>query len=375
MFGRKVRLLNLLGFEVNIDFSWIIIAILVAWSLSTGFFPSEYKDLSTQTYWIMGIVAALGLFVSIIVHEFSHSIVARTQGMQMKGITLFIFGGVAEMGEEPPNAKAEFLMSIVGPLSSIAIGLVFYGIYAAGMRSGWPAPVNGVLKYVAIINGILAAFNLVPAFPLDGGRVLRSLLWQLKGNLEWATRISSQIGSLFAMFLIGFGLFRMFYGNLFGGMWMVLIGLFLQNAAKMSYQQMVTRKVLEGEPVSRFMKSDPVTVGPSTTIEQLLEDYFYRYHFKMFPVVDSGKLIGCITVKQVKEIPKGERIDKTVGDLKMECSPDNTVGPQEDAMKILSTMNRTGISRLMVVENSRLVGIVTLKDMLSFLSMKLELEE
>lgn len=375
MFGKKVRLLNLFGFEVSIDYSWIIIAILITWSLSAGFFPSEYKNLSTQTYWIMGMVAALGLFLSIIIHEFSHSIVARTQGIQMKGITLFIFGGVAEMGEEPPDAKAEFFMSIVGPLSSIAIGLLFYGIYSVGVHNGWPTPINGVLKYIAIINGILAAFNLIPAFPLDGGRVLRSVLWQMKGNLEWATRISSQIGSLFAMFLIGFGLFRMFYGNLFGGMWMVLIGFFLQNAAKMSYQQMLTRKVLEGEPVSRFMKSDPVIVEPSTTIEQLLEDYFYRYHFKMFPVVESGRLIGCITVRQVKEVPKEERLNKTVGDLKMECSPDNTVNPQEDAMKVLSTMNRTGISRLMVVENGHLVGIITLKDMLSFLSLKLRFGE
>jgi len=375
MFGKKVRLVNLLGFEVSIDFSWIFIAILVSWSLSTGFFPSEYKNLPIRTYWVMGIVAALGLFLSIIIHEFSHSLVARTQGMQMKGITLFIFGGVAEMGEEPPDPKAEFLMSVVGPLSSVAIGLAFYGLYSLGVHNDWPTPAVGVFKYVAIINGLLAAFNLIPAFPLDGGRVLRSLLWQMRGNLEWATRISSQIGSLFAMFLIGFGFFRMFYGNLLGGMWMILIGLFLQNAANMSYRQVVTRKVLEGEPVSRFMKSEPITVEPSISIEQLLEDYFYRFHFKMFPVVDAGRLIGCVTVKQVKEVPREERSYKTVEDLRMECSPENTVGPDEDAMKVLSAMNRTGISRIMVVEDGRLIGIITLKDMLSFLSMKLELEE
>jgi len=375
MFGRKIRLFNLFGFEVNIDFSWIIIAILVAWSLSTGFFPFEYKNLSTQTYWIMGIVAALGLFISIIVHEFSHSLVARAQGMPMKGITLFIFGGVAEMGEEPPNAKAEFFMSIVGPLSSIAIALLFYWLYSTGAHNGWPAPINGILKYLAIINGILAAFNLIPAFPLDGGRVLRSILWRIKGDLNWATRIASKIGSFFGIALIVFGFYRMFYGNLFGGMWMILIGLFLQNAARMSYQQLITREALEGEPVSRFMKSDPITVKPSTTVEQLLEDYIYQYHYKMYPVVDLDKLIGCITVKQVKEVPKEKRHEKTVGELNTECSSDNTIGPQEDAMKALSAMNRTGISRLMVVESGRLVGIVTLKDMLRFLSTKLELEE
>ncbi len=374
MFGKKIRLFTLFGFEVNIDFSWIIIAILIAWSLSTGFFPYEYHNLSAQTYWLMGIVAALGLFISIIAHEFSHSLVARAQGMSMKGITLFIFGGVAEMGEEPPNARAEFYMSIVGPLSSIAMALLFYWLYAVGDHSGWPVAINGICKYLAIINGILAAFNLIPAFPLDGGRVLRSILWRIRGDLNWATRISSQIGSFFGVALIVYGFYRVFSGNLFGGMWMILIGLFLQNAAQTSYQQLIARKVLEGESVRRFMKSDPVTVEPDTTIEQLLEDYIYHYHFKMYPVVDSGNLLGCITVKQVKQVPKEQRHERTVGQLRLECSADNTISPEEDALRALSNMNRTGISRLMVVEDRRLVGIVTLKDMLRFLSTRLELE-
>lgn len=375
MFGKKIKLFKLLGFQVNIDLSWIIIAVLIAWSLSTGFFPFEYKNLSAKTYWIMGIVAALGLFVSIIVHEFSHSIVARTQGLPMKGITLFIFGGVAEMTDEPANPKAEFLMAIVGPLSSLVIAVAFYAIYSVGTRNGWPAPVNGVLEYIAFINGILATFNLIPAFPLDGGRVLRSILWKIKGNLEWATHLSSQIGTVFGMLLLGFGIFRMFYGSLFAGMWMILIGLFLQNAARVSYSQVMTRKILKGETVSRFMKTDPVTVEPSITIERFLQDYVYHFHFKMYPLVESGRLIGCVTVKQLKEIPQAERAYRKVGELKMECSADNTVKPQEDAMKALSTMNRTGMSRLMVVEKGQLAGVITLKDMLEYLSVKLELEE
>ena len=179
MFGKRLRLFKLLGFEVRIDWSWIIIAVLIAWSLSTGLFPFHYKNLSTQTYWLMGIAGAAGLFLSIIAHEFCHSLVARKYGLPMKGITLFIFGGVAEMGDEVPSPKAEFMMAAVGPLSSIVIAAIFYGIYTLG-KVNFSEPINGIVGYLAFINAILAGFNLVPAFPLDGGRMLRSVLWGWK---------------------------------------------------------------------------------------------------------------------------------------------------------------------------------------------------
>jgi Zn-dependent protease len=376
MFGQRIKLFKLLGFEVRIDWSWIIIAVLIAWSLSKGVFPSYYKNLSAQAYWWMGIIGAAGLFLSIIVHELSHSLVARKYGLPMKGITLFIFGGVAEMEEEPPSARAEFMMAIAGPLSSILIALVFYGIQAAGKQAGLAAPVTGVVGYLAMINGILAGFNLLPAFPLDGGRVLRSILWGVKKNLRWATYISSRIGSGFGIFLIVLGVIQVFRGNFIGGMWWFLIGMFLQRAATMSYQQLVTRKALEGEPVRRFIKTEAVTVPPSISLEHLVEDYVYKHHFKMFPVVeDTDRLLGCVTTKQVKEIPREEWGQKTVGEIAAQCSPENTIEPQADAMKALSLMNRTGNSRLMVVENKRLVGIITLKDLLELLSLKVELEQ
>jgi Zn-dependent protease/CBS domain-containing protein len=374
MFGKRFKLFKLFGFEVGIDLSWIIIAILIAWSLSTGFFPFRYKDLSTQTYWVMGIVGAVGLFLSIIAHEFCHSLVARKSGMPMKGITLFIFGGVAEMSEEPPSAKAEFLIAVVGPLSSIAIAAIFYGIYQVGVVSGWTQAINGVVAYLAMINGLLAVFNLVPAFPLDGGRILRSILWGWKGNLRWATRIASSIGSGFGIFLIIIGFIRILSGNFIGGMWLGLIGLFIQSAAKMSYQQLVARRALEGEPLKRFMKTDPVTVPDSITVDQLVEDYIYRYHFKMFPVVNSNKLIGCITTRQVKEIPREDWSRKTVGEVADRCSSENTIEPDADAIQAISAMRRNNASRLMVVENDQLVGIIALKDMLEFLSLKVELD-
>ena len=375
MFGKRVKLFKLLGFEVRIDASWIVIAVLIAWSLSTGLFPFHYKNLSIQTYWLMGIVGAVGLFLSIIVHEFCHSLVARKYGIPMKGITLFIFGGVAEMGDEPSSAKAEFMMAAAGPLSSILIALVFYGMYTTS-RGTLPESISGVIEYLAYINGILAAFNLVPAFPLDGGRILRSILWGLKKNLSWATRISASIGSAFGILLIILGVYHVLSGDFIGGMWWFLIGMFLQGAAKASYQQLVTRKALEGEPVRRFMQKNPVTVAPSLSLEHLVEDYIYQYHFKMFPVTrDTDRLIGCITTKQVKEIPRAAWRTKTVGEVAAPCSAENTIEPGADSVQALVMMRKYNASRLLVAEGGHLVGIITLKDLMKFLALKVELDE
>jgi Zn-dependent protease/predicted transcriptional regulator len=377
MFGKRFNLFKLLGFQVRIDLSWIIIAILVAWSLSTGFFPFHYQGLSTQVYWIMGIIGALGLFFSIVVHEFCHSLMAKRFDVPMKGITLFIFGGMAEMGDEPKSAKAEFMLAIVGPISSLAMAAIFYAIYLSGKGADiLPRAASGVIQYLAFINVLLAAFNCLPAFPLDGGRVLRSILWGAKGDLRWATRVSSSIGSGFGIFLIIMGVYSLFTGNFIGGMWWALIGMFLHSAAKTSYQQLLTRRALQGESVSRFMRKDPVTVPPTLTLYELIEDYIYRHHYKMFPVVtDSDKLAGCITTKEVKEVPKEEWKNKKVADIVVPCSAENTIPPETDAVEALSLMNRTGASRLMVVDGDRLAGIVSLKDMLKFLSLKIELGE
>ncbi|HNU70771.1 MAG TPA: site-2 protease family protein [Thermodesulfobacteriota bacterium] len=373
MFGRRLKVFTLFGFDVHIDLSWIFLAFLIAWSLSVGFFPLQIKDLSARTYWIMGIVGALGLFISIIVHEMTHSLVARRFGMPMKGITLFVFGGVAEMNEEPPNAKAEFTMAIVGPLSSFGIALIFWGLSFAG-RGTWSPPITAVVRYLAMINMILGIFNLLPAFPLDGGRVLRSILWKAKNNIQWATRISSQIGSGFAVVLIVVGFFSLLGGNVIGGMWWALIGMFLYGAARNSYQRLLTLRALEGESLERFINRNPVTVPPGISLEDLVEEYVYKYNFKMFPVQQNGTLMGCITTAQIKEVPREMWPSSSVGQMATPCSKDNTIEPNVDATKALARMSQTNQSRLMVVEDGRLAGIVSLKDMLRFLSMKLELE-
>jgi len=374
MFGRRVKLFKLLGFQVNIDWSWIIIATLIVWSLSTGYFPYLYKHLPDSTYVWMGVAGALGLFLSIIIHEFSHSLVARKYGMPMKGITLFIFGGVAEMSDEPPNAKAEFMMAAVGPLSSILIALVIYGTYRATLDTV-SVPVSGVIEYLAFINVVLAVFNLLPAFPLDGGRILRSIIWNVKKDIRTATRISSRIGEGFAYGFIFLGILNILRGNIIGGMWWALIGIFLQNATRMSYQQLIVKQALTGEAVRRFMIKDPVTVPAGISVNELVEDFIYKYHFKMFPVIAGGDLIGCVTTREVKAVPREEWPRRTVADIADACSSENTIEPDADALTALSRMNRTGSSRLIVVQGRKLVGIISLKDLMKFLSLKIDLEE
>jgi Zn-dependent protease/CBS domain-containing protein len=375
MFGKKIHLFSLFGFKVGLDITWILLAVLVTWSLATGLFPHYFEGFQQSTYWWMGAAGALGLFVSIVFHEFCHSLVARQFGLPMKGITLFIFGGVAEMDEEPPSAKAEFFMAIAGPISSVILGGVLYSVGVLGDRIAWPDPVVGVLSYLALLNVILAGFNMVPAFPLDGGRVLRSALWKAKGNLRWATRVASGFGSAFGMLLIILGVISFIGGGFVGGVWYFLIGMFIRGASQMSYQQVLMRRALGGEEVSRFMKQEPVTVPSSVPVDELVNDYFYKYHYKMFPVTNGQGLSGCVTTRQIKELPKDRWSERTVGDIQESCSNENTISPHADAMSALSRMKRTDKSRLLVVDGDRLVGVLTLKDMLKFLSMKVDLEE
>ncbi len=374
MFGKRITIFKLFGFEVKLDLSWLILGLLITWTLAKGLFPNFHEGLSTSTYWIMGVAGAIGLLFSIVFHELWHSLIARRFGLPMKGITLFIFGGVAEMTEEPPSPKAEFFMAVAGPLSSIVLGFLLFGVVFLGETAGWDKPFLGVIDYLAWINLILAGFNLIPAFPLDGGRVLRSILWGWKDDIRWATNVASKIGSGFGFVLIILGVLEAISGNFIGGAWMFLIGMFIRGASQMSYQQIVIRRALEGEKVSRFMASEPVTVPPSTNLNDLIEDYIYEYHYKMYPVVENGKLIGCVELNHVKEIPKEERSGKTVEDIMKSCSADNTVSPDEDAVKALSIMKQKNRSRLMVVDNDKLIGVVALKDMLEFLNIKVDLD-
>jgi Zn-dependent protease/CBS domain-containing protein len=323
----------------------------------------------------MGAIAALGLFASIVLHELAHSLVARRYDVPIRGITLFIFGGVAQMEREPDRPGVEFRVAIAGPIASLLVGLACWLLARGAAAAGLGVPIPGVLAYLAAINVILAVFNLVPAFPLDGGRMLRAALWHWQGSLRRATRIASAIGGGFGIALIVLGVYRVLIGDFIGGMWWFLIGLFMRFAAQMSYQQLLVRETLRGIPVRRIMSANPVTVPSGITIAQLIDDYIYRHHHNMFPVVDNGRLVGCVSMNDIKRLPRDRWSSTTVAEIMKSCSEATAISPDMDAMEVLSLMTRTRNSRLLVTEGDRLVGVVTLTDLMNFLNVKLNLEE
>jgi Zn-dependent protease/predicted transcriptional regulator len=376
MGSRQFRLFSLFGFEVKLDLSWLLLALLISWSLGAGMFPAEFPGLSSRTYAWMGVIGALGVFFSIVFHEFSHSLVARHYGMQIKGITLFVFGGIAEMEGEPPSPKSEFLMAVAGPLASFLLAFVFSRIEAIALLHEWPTPVVGVSNALAYINTVVAIFNLVPAFPLDGGRMLRAALWHIKKDMHAATRISSKMGSVFGLVLIFLGVFAFIQGNIIGGMWWFLIGIFVRGAAKSSYQQLVLHETLHEQSVSRFMRRDPETVPPSVTVRTFVEDYVYQHHFKMFPVVEKSKLLGSVTINDIRKVPREKWDSVTVQDVMKPCSDDNTISADMETEKLLTSMMHPGRqSRYMVVDDGQLVGVIALKDVLELIALKMEIEK
>ncbi|HZZ78425.1 MAG TPA: site-2 protease family protein [Gemmataceae bacterium] len=382
MFGAKWRLLRLAGIPISVDLSWLIILALLTFSFASGFpfilheyFPAMDQELAAYQYWLMGLATAIAFFVCILLHELGHAIVAKSRGMPIRGITLFLFGGVAELGGEPPSAATEFLMAIAGPAVSVVLGLAFGILAVLGVRLAWPAPIIAMLGYLAAINAMVLIFNLIPAFPLDGGRVLRSILWGISGNLRSATYWASLAGQGFAWLLIILGGLQIFQGQWLGGIWMGLIGLFLNSAAQGGYQQVIVRQALEGEPVRRFVNEHPISVPPTIDLQHWVEDFVYRYHHRSFPVVTDGHLEGIITTQVLSQVPRHEWSQHTVGETMSHDLDAMTIPVSADAMAALGKMQRTGSSRLFVVDGDTLVGLITLKDMLHLLNIKLELED
>lgn len=375
MTSTQYPLFRLFGFEVKLDLSWFLIALLITWTLAAGVFPQRYPELPSNTYWWMGVCGAVGIFFSIVFHEFSHSLVARHFGIPIRGITLFIFGGVAEMEREPPTAKSEFLMAVAGPLASFLLAFIFYQANRWAIANEWSTFVIGVSYYLGYLNMVLAIFNLIPAFPLDGGRMLRAVLWAKKKSLLNATRISSQIGSGFGFVLMALGVVGFLQGYFIAGMWWLLIGIFLRGAATATYSQLLVQETLQDQPVSRFMSAQPVTVAPTLSIDQLVEAYIYKYHFKMFPVVDGARLLGSISTQDIGHLSRDQWGMHTVAELMRPCSEENSIAPDVSAVKVLSLLARPdGRSRLMVVQDQRLLGMISLTDFKEYISLKLDLD-
>jgi len=366
---RKFYLFKIFGIPVEIDYSWFIIFLLLAWSLSIGYFPQRFPNWTKLIDWLAGIFSSLMLFVSVLLHELAHSIVAKRNGIPIAGITLFIFGGVSQMTKEPDNASSELKMALAGPAMSFVLGFVFLAVaLLVPLR-----PVRIVFGYLGFVNGILGLFNLIPGFPLDGGRVLRAILWKQTGNIETATRIASQVGQWIAIFLMAFGFYQILRGLFINGIWFILIGLFLRQAAGTSLRQLVFRRSLAGVKVREIMEPDVVTVSPTLPLDRLVDDCFFKYHYDSFPVVDAGDIVGLVTLAEVKGVEKRNWQKTTVGQVMTPIGEVQVLEPEEEAVEALNQMVKDGTSRFPVVVGTRLVGILTRRDITELLRIKTDL--
>lgn len=374
IFTHRVRLISLFGFNVWIDASWLLLGALITWTLAKSVFPGLAPALAPATYWVMAVAATAGLLISIVLHELAHSLVARRYGMPIRGITLFIFGGVAEMDSEPPSPKSELLMAAAGPAASLLLAAAFFLCVAIARAWSGPDALQWSLWYLGYINGLLALFNLVPAFPLDGGRILRAILWMWRGDLAGATRVAAGAGNLFGIALIVFGVLGVITGDFIGGMWRFLIGMFLRGAAAASYQDAIARTALGGVPVSRIMKQEPIAVPPDISVAEFIEEFVYRRHHRSFPVTRQGLLEGCVGTEQAAKVDRSAWARTSVREIMRPCSDAELVHSDTPALEALVQMRRHGLSRLWVVEDGRLIGVLSLRDMMELLSAKLELD-
>lgn len=368
------RLGSVFGFEIRIDFSWFIIFFLILWTFTVAVFPANFPGLSRGAYLGMGVVGALLFFSSLLAHELSHSLVARRKGIPVEGITLFIFGGMARTRMEAEQPGDEFYIAVVGPVSSILIGLLFGLIWWLGTRLGWSTAITGVALYLGFLNIALAVFNLLPGFPLDGGRLFRSLVWKITGDVTRATRIASTGGKWLGYVLVALGVLQVFGGALVGGLWMVFIGWFLRNAAIVSYEQHLVRLALEGVPAWQIMSRDPETVQPDLTLQALVDDYFLRRRYQAFPVSTDGTPLGIITMHQVKDVPREEWPRRTVAETMTPADETVTVRPEESMVRVLERMEQSGTRRVLVTRNGQLVGIITAADISDWLRRAREFE-
>ncbi len=358
------KVATVMGIPMRVHFSWFIVFGLITWSLSTHYFPKTAPELPVASYWIKGTLAALLLFASVLFHELSHSYIAKKYHIPITSITLFIFGGVAQMKGEPPNPKAEFRMAIAGPLSSFFLSGLFFLVSVntvGGLRA--------LFSYLAQINFFLGAFNLIPGFPMDGGRVLRSVLWSRTKDYFYATQKASKFGQRIALFFLFLGLFLIFTGSS-GGLWLMLIGWFLYLAAQSSSQQATLQAVLSGIKVKDVMVRDIVTLGPLITLDEAVDNYFLRCSYGGFPVIDDGKFLGIITLKEIKDVPRENWRKVKVSDVFIPHNKKWEMTQGADVMKALELMIKEDKGRIIVMENDKVIGLITRNGIARYLQIK-----
>ena len=372
MFRSSIKLFKVFGIEIRLDYSWFIIFALFAYYFGFIYFPSVLPGLNKGLLILITIVTVILLFTSVLIHEMSHSLVARRRGTSVKRITLFIFGGMAQIEKEPETPYSEFIMAIAGPAASFVMGIIFGVVWIFTVNI---APVREPVKYLAIINIMLGVFNMLPGYPLDGGRVLRSIVWRVTGNLKRSTFIASTVGRVIGFMIIAVGIFFIFMGNFLNGIWLAFIGWFIQSSAKMGYRQLIFETSIKGIKVRDVMNENIVNVTKDITIQDLVDDYFMKYRFGRFPVIEDEKtqrFIGVISLHDIKGVSKEEWPKVKIGDIVKSVSESEKVDMSMEISDAIKRMGKNDLGHLAVISGDKLRGIITKSDVMRFIKIRSE---
>lgn len=371
MKGNSVRLGRVLGVELRLDYSWFIIFALIAWMLAGHHFPMMNPGWPRATYWGIGLLASLLFFASVVAHELAHSTVSRALGVPVRDITLFIFGGAAHLTREPQRPRDEFLIAAVGPVASLAIAAVFWAVSRLG---GSPdSPIFAAASWLASINVVLAVFNMLPGFPLDGGRVLRAIVWGATRSFEKATRVAVLAGRTLALFLMFWGIWQVFAGNPAGGLWIAFIGWFLDSAAARTLQDVALKDVLRGYTVQDVVTTDCPHVEPDMMLAAVVDQKVLPSGRRCFPVVSDGALRGLLTLHRIKEVPRDRWAMTRVADVMIDRDALKTVRPTDPLSEVLERMANADINQFPVMDDGRFVGVVARDSLLKFIALRSEL--
>jgi len=365
----SIKIGKLFGIEVRFHFSWFIIFALISWSLSINYLPGQYPNQSSSFYYVVGVISAAMLFFSVLLHEVAHSLESKKNNISVKGITLYFLGGVSEIEEEPKTANAELRIAAVGPLTSIILSAIFYLTYSLSTRE--PLWLTAVLQYSSYINLILAIFNLIPAFPMDGGRILRAIIWDRNKNLLSSTRTATQISKMFGYFFAGIGILDMLFLSGVDGLWLIIIGFYISNSAEQSLNETRVSHALAGVTVEEIMTKEVHTVESDLTLQQLSDYAFTKYKHHGFPVISGGELVGIVTDEDLRK-RQPERWDELrVKDIMVPKEKLLTISSKDMAVDAFVKMSKNGIGRLPVVEQGKLIGIISRSDLTKIVQTKL----
>jgi Zn-dependent protease len=361
---KTIPLGRILGIPIGLDPSWFLMFILVTWTLASSYFPSEFKNWPTAQYWIVGAVTAILFFSSVVLHELGHSILALRYKLPVTSITLYIFGGIARIASEPPSAVAEFFIAIAGPMTSFALAVIF-GLLGGVSTS--VAPIFAMVKYLAYINGTLALFNLIPGFPLDGGRVFRAIVWGITHNLRRATEIAAAIGRVVAFLFILFGVWQILQGNWANGLWIAFIGWFLENAAVGQVQQQRTHFLLAGHTVAQAMSRSCATAPVNLTLQELVDHHILGEGQRCLILIRGEEVAGLLTLHHIREVPRDRWATITAGEVMTPMSKMKQTKPEVGLDEALEEMGIDGVNQLPVMSNGKIEGMLSREDIINYL--------